>query len=120
MYGTSGWLLRPESVSGVPAPKAGACRHALLQNVIARSLATSATVARQTVGGTAKQNAAIIEDILNNVEQGPKRDMVALNASAGFVVAGIATDIRNGLEIAREILSEGGAAKVLKAWQEFC
>ena len=71
-------------------------------------------------GGTAKQNAKIIEDILSGEDQGPKRDMVALNASAGLVVAGVATDIRNGLEIARELLSEGNALKVLQAWREFC
>lgn len=71
-------------------------------------------------GGTAKQNAKIIQDILSNEDQGPKSDMVALNASAGFVVAGVATDIRNGLEIARELLADGSALKVLEAWKEFC
>lgn len=70
-------------------------------------------------GGTAKQNAKIIEDILTGEDMGHKRDMVALNASAAFVVAGIATDIRNGLEIARELLAEGKALKVLRDWQEF-
>lgn len=70
-------------------------------------------------GGTAKQNAKIIEEILSGEETGPKRDMVALNASAAFVVAGIATDIRNGLEIAREILEEGKAQKVLEQWRDF-
>ena len=46
--------------------------------------------------------------------------MVALNASAGFVVSGVATDIRNGLEIAREILVDGRAMKVLEDWKAFC
>ena len=71
------------------------------------------------MGGTAKQNAKIIEDILSGEDTGPKRDMVALNASAAFVVSGIATDIRNGLEIAREILEEGKAQKVLEMWRDF-
>lgn len=71
-------------------------------------------------GGTAKQNAKMIEEILNGTDQGPKRDMVALNASAGFVVSGVATDIRNGLEIARESLNDGSALKVLETWREFC
>ena len=70
-------------------------------------------------GGTAKQNAQIIVDILSNEDTGPKCDMVALNASAGFVVSGVATDIRNGLEIAREILQDGRALKVLESWKEF-
>ena len=52
-------------------------------------------------------------------ETGPKADMVALNASAAFVVSGIATDIRNGLEISREILADGRALQVLEAWREF-
>ncbi len=70
-------------------------------------------------GGTAKQNAQIIEAILNCEDTGPKRDMVALNASAAFVVAGIATDIRNGLEIARELLDEKKPLKVLEEWRQF-
>ena len=70
-------------------------------------------------GGTARQNAQIIEEILNSSEQGPKRDMVALNASAAFVVAGIATDLRNGLEISRELLDNGKALKVLEEWRNF-
>ncbi|MDF1814474.1 MAG: anthranilate phosphoribosyltransferase, partial [Verrucomicrobiales bacterium] len=75
---------------------------------------------KDLAGGTAKQNAKIIEEILSGQDQGPKMDMVALNASAGFVVSGIATDIRNGLEIAREILADGSAMKVLEDWREFC
>ncbi len=71
-------------------------------------------------GGNARQNAKIIQDILSGEDQGPKRDMVALNASAGLVVAGVATDIRNGLEIAREILNDGRALKVLENWKSFC
>ncbi len=70
-------------------------------------------------GGTAKQNAKIIEAILTGEDQGPRREMVALNASAGFVVAGIATDIRNGLEISRDILDDGRALQVLRDWQAF-
>jgi anthranilate phosphoribosyltransferase len=70
-------------------------------------------------GGTAKQNAKIIQEILSGADLGPKRDMVALNASAGLVVAGVATDIRNGLEIAREVLSNGKAMTVLDEWKSF-
>lgn len=70
-------------------------------------------------GGNAKQNAKIIEDILSHTDTGHKADMVALNASAGLVITGVATDIRNGLEIARELIEEGKALKVLEAWREF-
>lgn len=70
-------------------------------------------------GGSAKENAKIVEAILKGEEQGPKRDIVALNASAGLVVAGVATDIRNGLEIAREILDDGRGHKVLEEWRSF-
>lgn len=70
-------------------------------------------------GGTAKQNAKIIEDILSGADTGHKADMVALNSSAALVITGIATDIRNGLEIARELIEEQKPMKVLEAWREF-
>lgn len=70
-------------------------------------------------GGTARQNAKIIIDILEGVDKGPKRDMVVLNAAAALVIAGIATDIRNGLEISRQKLDSGEAREVLERWREW-
>ena len=44
---------------------------------------------------------------------GPKADIVALNAAAGLVVAGLVDDFPSGIEAARVSLREGGAAAAL-------
>src|ERR1041384_5876867 len=55
-------------------------------------------------GGNAKENAATIYGILSGKITGAKRDMTIVNAAAGFVVAGLAKDLRAGLGLAREEL----------------
>ena len=67
------------------------------------------------VGGDARANAAIVEAVLEGTEQGPKRDVVLLNAAAGFVVAGRAANLREGAERAREAIDTGGAHARLRA-----
>jgi anthranilate phosphoribosyltransferase len=59
-------------------------------------------------GGNASQNALIIRDILGG-EKGPKRDMVLLNAAAAFVAAGLDSDLKRGIERAREAIDSGRA-----------
>ncbi|HYI43831.1 MAG TPA: anthranilate phosphoribosyltransferase [Actinomycetota bacterium] len=63
-------------------------------------------------GGDAAQNADAIRAVLNG-EPGPKRDIVVLNAAAGLVAAGRAQDIAKGLEMARDSIDSGGAARSL-------
>lgn len=64
------------------------------------------------LGGDATQNAALVERILAG-EPGPRADVVALNAAAGLVAGGRAPDMAAGLELARESVASGAAAKVL-------
>lgn len=64
-------------------------------------------------GGDSSQNAALVERILGG-EQGPRTDVVALNAAAGLVAGGRATDLSQGLAMARESLGSGAAAEVLR------
>ncbi|MAS94259.1 MAG: anthranilate phosphoribosyltransferase [Verrucomicrobiales bacterium] len=71
------------------------------------------------VGGDAEENAEILVSILSGSEQGPKRDLVALNAAAGFAIAGIVENINAGLSLARETIDSGKALAVLRKWQEF-
>ena len=52
-------------------------------------------------------------------EDGPKRDVVALNAAAGLVVADLAADMAEGFEMATSSIDSGEAMSALTAWQEF-
>ncbi len=65
-------------------------------------------------GGAPAENAALTRRILSGEEQGPKRDVVALNAAAGLVAAGKAEDLQAGLAEAERILASGRAAAVLE------
>lgn len=69
-------------------------------------------------GGDARANADSVIAVLKG-EPGPKRDVVALNAAAGLVVADLAADMEEGLEMAASSIDSGGALSVLVAWQEF-
>ncbi len=69
-------------------------------------------------GGNAKENAGIIRGILNG-EKGPKRDMVLLNASAAFVVTGIVSDMKEGIERAVESIDSGKAKNKLDQLIQF-
>ena len=64
-------------------------------------------------GGTPEENAKITIDILKG-ESGPKRDVVVLNAAAGLMVGGVATDLQAGIALAGESLDSGRALKVLE------
>lgn len=70
-------------------------------------------------GGSAKENAAITEGILAG-EAGPRRNVVLLNAAAALLVGGLADDLQEGVELARQSIDSGGAAKVLGNLREYC
>ena len=59
-------------------------------------------------GGDAAGNAVIVRDILAG-KQGPKRDIVLLNAAFGLVAAGKAASLPEGAEMAREAIDSGRA-----------
>lgn len=65
-------------------------------------------------GGDAEANAAIAHRLFAG-EKGPVRDIVSLNAAAGLVVAGVASDMADGLARAHEALDSGAAAGRLEA-----
>jgi anthranilate phosphoribosyltransferase len=64
-------------------------------------------------GGTAQANAATIRSVLGG-ERGPRRDIVLLNAAAGLVAAGRASDLKEGLVGAAEAIDSGAAAASLE------
>jgi len=59
-------------------------------------------------GGDALKNAQIIRKVLSG-GGGAQQDIVLLNAAAGFVAAGKAANMRDGIEIARESIRSGNA-----------
>jgi anthranilate phosphoribosyltransferase len=83
-----------------------------------RSLGLPMATLEDLKGGTAEENAKIANDILQG-ESGPKRDVVVLNAAAGLVVGGAATDFNEGIQLAGESIDSGSARKVLERLIEF-
>lgn len=65
------------------------------------------------VGGTPQENAEITIEILKGA-QGPKRDIVVLNAGAGMYVAEKAGSIAEGVEIAQKMIDSGLAYEKLQ------
>ena len=69
-------------------------------------------------GGEAAENARILEAILAGQEEGPKREMVLLNAAAAIACAGLADHLEHGLEKARAVIADGSALERLRILQE--
>ncbi|VAW30711.1 Anthranilate phosphoribosyltransferase [hydrothermal vent metagenome] len=67
-------------------------------------------------GGTPEENAQISHDILSGKDQGPRRDIVLLNAAAALSVE--CNDWAAGLEEARQSIDSGSALRVLDTWIE--
>ena len=70
-------------------------------------------------GGDGRQNAETIEGILSGKIREAKREMTVVNAAGGFVVAGVAKDLKEGIELAREEIDSGRALEKLRALQSF-
>lgn len=72
------------------------------------------TTADQLRGGTVEQNAQALNDVLAG-KPGPFADLVAINAGAAMIVAGLAPDLRSGVAFARASIASGKAAATLEA-----
>jgi anthranilate phosphoribosyltransferase len=70
-------------------------------------------------GGDSTVNAAILEGILAGTITGAKRDLALVNAAAGFVVAGVAADMREAIDLARAQIDSGRALEKLRSLQRF-
>jgi anthranilate phosphoribosyltransferase len=82
-----------------------------------RDLGLSRAPLESLSGGDAARNAEILRAVLEG-EEGPKADVVALNAAAALGVAGLTRDLAEGLNVAREVLRNGGASRVLARYVE--
>ena len=69
-------------------------------------------------GGTAAENAALIQRIFAN-DPGAPRDIVTMNAGAALVVTGVVKTLREGAAAAKEAIQNGSAEKKLKEMVTF-
>lgn len=70
---------------------------------------------RAIVGGDAKENAKILNNIFDAKSTDAQRDIVLINAACALIVDGIARDIQDGLEIAQKAIKTGKAKEKLKS-----
>ncbi|MFW5691098.1 MAG: anthranilate phosphoribosyltransferase [Chloroflexota bacterium] len=78
-----------------------------------RDLGFESASINDLLGDDAQTNASILRGILSGEVDGPKRDVVLLNAGAALVVAGHAGDIPSGVKIARQVVESGAALEKL-------
>lgn len=72
----------------------------------------------EIAGGDVHQNVLIVRGILEGAYLGPKRDLVLINAAAGFLVYGVVQNFKEGLELARDMVESGKARAKLEAYIE--
>ena len=66
------------------------------------------------VGGTPVENAQLTKDILTNKIQGPKRNIVCMNAGLGFYIYGKAASMEEGVKLADQIITEKKGLETLE------
>jgi anthranilate phosphoribosyltransferase len=77
-----------------------------------------ATLAELRAQDTAEANAALLNRIFDG-EQGPKRDIVLLNAAAALVAAGVVAGLREGVAGGAEAIDSGSVRNVVGKLREF-
>jgi anthranilate phosphoribosyltransferase len=70
-------------------------------------------------GGSPEENAEITLNILSGREKGARRNIVAINAGAALVAAGMAETLEEGIKLAKEIIDGGRAIGKLEELVEF-
>ena len=72
----------------------------------------------QFVGGDVETNTRLLYDVLTG-NPGARRDIVLLNAAAGLVAAGLAGDLKEGVQMGAEAIDSGQAAATLAKLRQF-
>ena len=65
-------------------------------------------------GGDGAVNAQITKNILSGKEQGPKRDIILLNAGAALYIGGKADSIKDGIALAAQTIDSGKGLEVIE------
>jgi anthranilate phosphoribosyltransferase len=84
------------------------------REVDAAALGLGRAPTTRLAGGSAAENATIVEAILRG-EPGARRDVVLLNAGAALVVGGAAATIEDGIERAGLTIDAGLATELLES-----
>ena len=78
------------------------------------NLTLSPMTLNDLAGGDAEANATLTRAVLNGEDTGPRREAVLLNAGAALFVAGAASSITEGWELAAEVIDDGRARAKLE------
>ena len=70
--------------------------------------------ADQLKGGSIETNTQIVKNVINGKEQGPKKDIVVLNAAAAILTSKLAKDFEQAITKAKESIDTGAAHDCLK------
>ena len=70
------------------------------------------------VGGAPAENAEITRRILSGAETGAKRNATLLNAGAALYIGGKAESMKDGIELAKDIIASGKATETLEKFIE--
>jgi anthranilate phosphoribosyltransferase len=70
-------------------------------------------------GGTAVDNVAIFERIMNGDDTAARYDIVVLNAGAALAVAGLAPDLPSGIDLARAAVADGRVAALVDRARDY-
>ncbi|MCK4998754.1 MAG: anthranilate phosphoribosyltransferase [Anaerohalosphaera sp.] len=72
----------------------------------------------QLAGGDAETNAEIVRQIIAGKDNGPRKDIVIINAAAAVIVAGLAEDFAQGIDLANNSITTGKAQAALEKFIE--
>jgi anthranilate phosphoribosyltransferase len=72
----------------------------------------------QFIGGDVATNTSLLYDVLTGVP-GARREIVLLNAAAALVAAGLAGDLKEGVQLGAEAIDSGQAAATLAKLRRF-
>jgi anthranilate phosphoribosyltransferase len=84
------------------------------RRVVAARLGLRRAPSTDLRGGTASDNARIIQAVLSGAENGARRDVVMLNAGAALLVAGRAKSLPDGVRRAGRTIDSGAAIRLLE------
>jgi anthranilate phosphoribosyltransferase len=87
-------------------------------SIMPDDLGVSTASLSELSGGTAEGNARITLEILKG-EDGPRTDIVLLNAAAAFAAAGKVPSLKDGVSLGREAIKSGAALDKLDALRAF-
>ncbi len=82
------------------------------REVVAGELGLSPAPLSALCGGSPAENAALVEAVLAG-EAGPRRDVVLLNAAAGFLAAGRVAGLGDGITLAADTIGSGAATRLV-------